>query len=360
MSSFSQLCRRLFPREQLLSLGGSFLVHLTCLVVLAGLALPIASARVDSTVINHLIDTTVTSELAASLGGGDAVLSVSPSEASGPAGREESFLAALALAEADSLPFADTTQPLLASRSALATGALTQKVGPGTSRGNGQGTADFGRGDGKEGNGFGNGSGSDFFGVKGVGNNVVFVVDASRSMYYPHPGPAVNRFGRVKLELLRTISQMTESQRFFIIFFNDQPLPMPAERLMEATLSSKKRYLEWMVNVPAAKGTIPDGALLLALRLRPDVIYFLTDGNFEKRVVRSITEANLGRVPIHTIGFGDDVGEEHLREIATLNSGRYKFISAEEEQAEADGPGESKSPPDPGQKRARSKAVESP
>lgn len=148
-------------------------------------------------------------------------------------------------------------------------------------------------------------------------------------MNAPYPGEARTRFGRVKLELLRTISAMTEEQQFFMIFFSDLPVPMPASRMVEATGGAKDLHLTWMARLQADGQTEPEAALLLALSLRPDVIYFLTDGVFDYGVVRRVTAANTRHVPINSIGFGDESAEKPLRDIAEKNGGTYKFIPAD-------------------------------
>src|SRR5690606_8639207 len=112
------------------------------------------------------------------------------------------------------------------------------------------------------------------------------VVDCSRSMNHPHPGPGKTRIGRVKLELVRSVHNLEPNQQFFIIFFNERAYPMPAERLIEASDSSKLRYLRWMAGARADGQTDPSQALAMALRLQPDLIYFLTDGDFKPVIVK--------------------------------------------------------------------------
>ncbi|QDU40610.1 von Willebrand factor type A domain protein [Maioricimonas rarisocia] len=201
--------------------------------------------------------------------------------------------------------------------------------------GSGQGT----------GNGAGDEEGSSFFGLNAPGKKFVFVVDGSGSMNRPFPGPAKTRFGRVKLELIRTVQQMNEEQQFFIIFFNDNAIPMPATRLMEAVPSAQYNYLRWMTAVEATGMTEPESALMLALRLQPDVIYFLTDGAFKYRVIERVRKANRGRVSIHTIGFGDDEAEDFMKQIASQNFGSYQFIPADYDEAGEEGPDDAGSRP---------------
>jgi hypothetical protein len=150
-------------------------------------------------------------------------------------------------------------------------------------------------------------------------------------MNHPHPGPARTRIARVKLELLKSVSGLKDDQKLFIIFFNDKTYPMPARQLVAATDSTRRKYLEWMARARADGETDPYRALMLAIELRPDIIYFLTDGEFRGGIVKDVAAANRGRVRIHTIGFGDDMGEDLLKAIASQNGGNYQFISADEE-----------------------------
>jgi len=184
------------------------------------------------------------------------------------------------------------------------------------------------------GNDIGDGSGTDFFGLTAPGQKFVFVVDASGSMNRPFPGPGRTLLGRVKLELLKCVTQMSPEQQFFIVFFNDDAHPMPASRLMEATPDAQRRYLRWMAEFKAVGETEPETALLLALQLNPDVVYFLTDGAFKYRVIGRVKEMNRRETTIHTVGFGDKTGfgengaERFMQMIADQNGGTYQFVSA--------------------------------
>ncbi len=200
----------------------------------------------------------------------------------------------------------------------------------GDSGGGGQGyVGTTGSGDGTNA-GRGQGDGGGFFGLHVEGKRIIYVVDASRSMNHPHPGPAKTRFGRVKLELVRAIGEMNGDQQFFIVYFNDRAIPMPARMLKAAYPETQQKYLRWAVQAKADGMTDPEQALLLAISLEPDVIYFLTDGAFRHRVISEVARRNQGRVVINTIGFGDDEGAELLQAIATQNGGTYQFIPGDE------------------------------
>ena len=191
--------------------------------------------------------------------------------------------------------------------------------------GGGLATASIGSGVGV-GDGDGQGTSGQFFGLQAKGKRFVYVVDCSKSMRHPYPGRVKSRFGRLKVELVHSLQSMQPEMQFFIVFFNDRAIPMPARALQPADPEVTLRYLQWAAQVPADGETDPREALLLALQLRPDVIYFLTDGDFEYRVVREVTQANLGRTSIHTFCLADPEGEEFLRLIAQQNNGEYHYI----------------------------------
>jgi len=161
------------------------------------------------------------------------------------------------------------------------------------------------------GNGNSEGNGEDktngFFGTGTTGKSFVFVVDCSLSMNHPHASEAKTRFRRLKVELVKTITRMNAENRFFIIFFNETAIPMPARSLQFATASRQKQYLYWMQKVRAIGDTDPRPALRMALKLRPDVIYFLTDGVFELPIQRDLLKMKKTKATIHTFSFSHPV-----------------------------------------------------
>lgn len=178
------------------------------------------------------------------------------------------------------------------------------------------------------GNGQGNGK---FFGINPKSKKIVYVVDSSKSMNFPHESEGKTRLGRVKIELARAILSMDENQQFFVIFFSDMAIPMPAQQLQPATQQAKSRYLKWIARVPGIGRTEPLEALLIALRLQPDTIYFLTDGQFNSSVVKAFNEVarrthRNKKITVNGICFGNREGETLIRELSENNSGTFTFI----------------------------------
>jgi hypothetical protein len=188
--------------------------------------------------------------------------------------------------------------------------------------------ADDGRGGRGEGNGtgLGDGDGRKFFGAESQGHRFVYVVDRSGSMNHPHDSDAKTRFRRLKFELLSSIGRMTPDQEFYIVFFNEDPHPMPARTLQPATPEAKQHYLEWMSRMRAVGRTDPRRALQLALRLEPDTIYFLSDGSFQHKIARDLRKIRQRRAVIHTFAFGETAGRETLESVAENNGGKYHFV----------------------------------
>jgi hypothetical protein len=174
--------------------------------------------------------------------------------------------------------------------------------------------------------GRGGGRKASFFGLGAAGRRIVFVVDASASMNHPYLGEAKTRFGQLKLELAKSILGLTEDQQFFIIFFNEHAIPMPADAMEHAYPQNQQRFLEWVASVPASGLTDPRPALTMALGLRPDVVYLLTDGTFPRDVQGDLNALRQSVVELNTIAIGDPRAEKSLKPLAIHNRGRFTFV----------------------------------
>lgn len=65
---------------------------------------------------------------------------------------------------------------------------------------------------------------------------------------------------------------------------------------------------------------------------KPDVIYFMTDGNSNKNFQgMDIIKKKKGRTKIYTIGYGAPAGAKApLEEIAAMTGGKSKFVEMDE------------------------------
>ena len=217
------------------------------------------------------------------------------------AGGQDAAFALLARREpANVFHAATSSSNVAAAPAAWSTADLSHHV-TGVSSSNGA-SAKTGSGTGN-GNASGDGSGNGFFGNTVDGRRFVFVLDCSRSMNHPHDSDAKTRFKRLKLELVRSIVSMTDSQEFYLVFFNDGPIVMPSPYPVSAGPLAKQHYLSWMQTLKADGNTNPTDAMQLALRFRPDVIYFLTDGSFTHKTQLDLLRLPFGETQLHTFAF---------------------------------------------------------
>ena len=182
----------------------------------------------------------------------------------------------------------------------------------------GGGGKDYG---GLEGLGTGSGRGSGFFGAGGEAGKIVYVVDRSGSM--------TDSIDYVKFELKRSIGELGEEKEFHVIFYSSgPPVEMPTRRLVNATDRNKQLAFEFIDGVIPQGETDPSKALERAFEVKPELIYLLTDGEFDKTIVGLVKKLNAGgQVNVHTIGFLYRMGEQVLKQIAEENGGNYKFVS---------------------------------
>ena len=91
-------------------------------------------------------------------------------------------------------------------------------------------------------------------------------------------------------------------------------------RLWVGRLDMGYRHLEFSsVSVPR---------LQLALRMKPDAIYLLTDGVFSADVVDKVINAQkeTKKIPIHTIAFEDMRGAMLLEMISRATGGQHQYV----------------------------------
>jgi hypothetical protein len=177
------------------------------------------------------------------------------------------------------------------------------------------------------GTGEGGGGGEPFFDVPGPGESIVFIVDNSRSMNHRHDSEFKTRFRRVKAELIKCIALMPADGKFSVIFFSNEVFPLPAPGLQTADPVTKDATLRWIATMHSdGSPTDPRKAVILGLRLQPDRIYFLTDGEFGGAANLMLQKHRQERTIIDTFAFGERLGENLLQQLAGNNRGQYTFV----------------------------------
>jgi len=170
------------------------------------------------------------------------------------------------------------------------------------------------------------------FGVEGEGSKFVYVFDRSGSM----GGAGRNALRAAKLELLKSLESLDQIHQFQIIFYNERPtvfaLSGQPGRLVFGNDSSKLQARKFINSIVADGGTQHEDALLQALRMQPDVIFFLTDGadpELSNAQLARIRKANGGRTSINAVEFGlgpPSASFNFLARLARDNGGKYGYV----------------------------------
>jgi hypothetical protein len=211
--------------------------------------------------------------------------------------------------------------------------ASIQSTGQGTGGGGSDGSgqiAPFG----VPGGGGGIGPKANFVGISGNARRVVYICDATGTMLGI-------KFDLLQKQLYKAIDILKPIQGFNVIFFrggdSDAEWAKPfADELIVANPQNKQKvrqYIEGMTEL--GKGTNPLPALRQAFAQKPQLIYFLTDGQFDNvvgydQVLAEVRKLNPDKsVKINTIAFmsEDAKAEEALQKMARENGGRFVKVS---------------------------------
>jgi hypothetical protein len=156
-----------------------------------------------------------------------------------------------------------------------------------------------------------------FFGIKAEGKLFIYVVDCSGSMIDE------DRLDRAKNELRRSVNALQSPQQFKVIFYNDRPVPMPGELPKAADYPSKAQLSRWLNLIQPEGATDPRSSLALALAMRPDAVFLLSDGAFPGGTVEAVNTLNPRKVPIHCVDLANGAAGDDLRKIAADSGGQY-------------------------------------
>ncbi len=169
------------------------------------------------------------------------------------------------------------------------------------------------------------------FGATGEGYKFVYVFDRSGSM----GGSGRNALEAAKAELLASLRALGQTHQFQIIFYNDRiskfnPTGDP-DRLVFATEQNKQAASRFLATITADGGTQHEAALSAAIKLRPDVVFFLTDADEPKLYPAQLQRIHrmANGITINTIefGYGPRVAEDNfLVRLARENGGQHAYF----------------------------------
>ncbi|MBI1248680.1 hypothetical protein GC197_12670 [bacterium] len=176
--------------------------------------------------------------------------------------------------------------------------------------------------------GLGNDGKTSVFGAEGEGSKFVYVFDRSASM----TGGPLNA---AKQELIKSLHDLDKLHQFAIIFYNENPQVFSPRgngpELVFADEQGKALAERFVRGIIASGSTQHVDALAMALNMKPDVIFFLTDAEqpqlFPADLDR-IRKLNKG-TSIHAIEFGYgpfDGRRNFLVKLADENDGKHVYV----------------------------------
>lgn len=203
-------------------------------------------------------------------------------------------------------------------------------IGSGMGEGGGRGGA---------GEGFGARGGATIFNFSADGSRFVYVLDFSGSL--------VVTVDDLKRELKRSVASLQSSNEFNVILFyetaaNKQMVDAYQSQLAQANPQMKQGFFDWIMKKAPNGGTAPLEALRRALAMKPDAIFFFSDGGFENEVVSQITKANSRKTPINCLVFDEILindrsglpkvteGAKRMQKLAEENRGKTKIVTGKD------------------------------
>ncbi|MGD9720661.1 MAG: hypothetical protein AB7O59_16340 [Pirellulales bacterium] len=169
------------------------------------------------------------------------------------------------------------------------------------------------------------------FGAVGEGQKFVYVFDRSGSM----DGHAGAPLASAKSELLASLAHLDQTHQFQIIFYNDKPRVFNPTgvlgRLVFGTDQNKYLASKFVGSITADGATRHEEALKMALRMTPDVIFFLTDADqpqLSTEQLQRIGQMNNGTM-INAIEFGygaQSDADNFLVRLARQNGGTHVYV----------------------------------
>ncbi len=167
------------------------------------------------------------------------------------------------------------------------------------------------------------------FGSGGVaGHSFVFVIDRSKSM----GSQGLGVLSAARHELQMALARLKENHQFQIIAYHHKTVMVHERRLLKATDENKEKVVEFFAGLAAFGSTSHESALYSALRLKPDVIFFLNDGgdpHLNASQIDQITSRAGRRTTIHCLQFGlgpNSDKDNFMMKLARRNRGTYRYV----------------------------------
>lgn len=172
-----------------------------------------------------------------------------------------------------------------------------------------------------------------FMDIIGAGDSFVYLIDVSSSMMENQN----RRLNLAKSQLVNSLRSLQRNQSFQVFFYSDYTESLKLGRrtqdLYEANTVNLELAERFISSVRAHGGTSHRLALERALELKPDVVYFLTDGKhpgLTPSEVKQMERMNQKGTQIHVVEFAsgplESRGSTWLHQLAQQSGGKYRRI----------------------------------
>jgi hypothetical protein len=167
------------------------------------------------------------------------------------------------------------------------------------------------------------------FGSKpAIGRSFVFVIDRSSSMSNRGMG-AIQTAAK---ELTARLTKMRPEQTVQVVAYNEKATYLTGRDLIPATAENKRNLVAFISSLEPIGQTVHSRGVSSALRVKPEVIFLLTDGGdplLSLGDLLAIRDENAGRTEIHCIQFGrgpEPQSADILKKLAAQNRGHYTYV----------------------------------
>ena len=129
-----------------------------------------------------------------------------------------------------------------------------------------------------------------FSGARGAGRKFTYVIDRSDSMGW-NGGAPMRRATLDAIASVQSLDPKKGATKFQVLVFNHEVSVFDSGvGLIDVTSANKARCVQFLKSLVPTGGTSSEAALMAGIRMRPDVVFFLTDADEE------LTEQTLERV----------------------------------------------------------------
>ena len=168
-----------------------------------------------------------------------------------------------------------------------------------------------------------------FGSVAATGHDFVFVIDRSKSM----GGQGLNALVAAQQQITQSLSGLTDNHQFNIIAYHHRPTYFqPGNDLARPNKDGIKAVHDFFNGLAAFGGTDHEMGIIAALRYKPDVIFFLTDGgdpHLNQAQISDLRKYCGGRTTIYSVQFGFGPLQEEqnfMTRLAKETGGRFHYV----------------------------------